>query len=211
MHFFPGIAVIPCCAKIHKKLDGVLKMRNVIFFPLFLTFFFSPEIAFCFDAQVHMINFPQEQEAKVHLAVDLIKKVVTSPEFKERIISHTFEGKRGFVDNKGLSNEEIYQIIIEGSETLKPGKNGRMDVELELYEHASRTIGYTYPHTSRIWMNTKYFNKYSPIQVADNLFHEWLHKLGFDHALKYTKSRNYSVPYAIGYLVEELASKYYRP
>lgn len=186
-------------------------MRYQNISPLLLTLFLLPRLAFSFDAQVHMVNFPQEQEAKVHLAVDLIKKVVTSPEFKERIIAHTFEGKKGFVDNKGLTNEEIYQLIIDGSETLKPGKNGSMDVELELYEHPSKTIGYTYPHTSRIWMNTKYFNKYSPVQVADNLFHEWLHKLGFDHAIKYTKSRNYSVPYAIGYLVEELATKYYRP
>jgi hypothetical protein len=86
-----------------------------------------------------------------------------------------------------------------------------MDVELELYQNTSNTIGYTYPHTSRIWMNSKYFNKYTPVQVADNLFHEWLHKLGFDHAIKYTLRRNYSVPYAIGYLMEELAHKHYRP
>lgn len=189
----------------------ILKMKKKHLFLFILTLILTPLSGFSFDAQIQMINFPQEQEAKVHLAVDLIKKVVTSPEFKERIIAHTFEGKKGFVDNRGLSNEEIYQIILDGSETLKPGKNGRMDVELELYENPSRTIGYTYPHTSRIWMNTKYFNKYSPVQVADNLFHEWLHKLGFDHALKYSKSRNFSVPYAIGYLVEELATKHYRP
>jgi hypothetical protein len=158
-----------------------------------------------------MVNFPQEHEAKVYQAIDLIKKVVSSNEFRERILSHTYEGKKIFVDNKGLSNEQIYQLILEGSETLIPEKNGRMDVELELYQNTSNTIGYTYPHTSRIWMNSKYFNKYTPVQVADNLFHEWLHKLGFDHAIKYTQRRNYSVPYAIGYLMEELAHKHYRP
>lgn len=170
-----------------------------------------PSFAAVFDAQINMVNFPQEQEDKVHKAVALIKKVVSSPEFKDRILSHTFEGKKAFVDNKGLTNEQIYQLIIDGSETLTPAKNGRMDIELALYQNSSSTIGYTYPNTTRIWVNTKYFNKYTPVKVADNLFHEWLHKLGFDHALKYSKDRNYSVPYAIGYLVEELAGKHYRP
>lgn len=186
-------------------------MKKSLFIFLLLNLMSAHIFAATFDAQINMVNFPQEQEAKVHQAVELIKKVVASPEFKERVLGHTYEGKKSYVDNKGLSNEQIYQTILDGSETLIPEKNGRMDVELELYQQSNTTIGYTYPHTSRIWVNTKYFNKYSPVQVADNLFHEWLHKLGFDHALKYSKSRNYSVPYAIGYLVEELALKYYRP
>lgn len=164
-----------------------------------------------FDAQIHLVNFPQEQEAKVQKAVELIKKVVTSEEFKTRVLEHTVDGKKTYVDNNGLSNEQIYQKILDGSETLIPGKNGRMDVELELYQQSTNTIGYTYPNTTRIWVNTKYFNKYTPVQVADNLFHEWVHKLGFDHDIKYSKQRNYSVPYALGYLVEELAKKHYQP
>lgn len=171
----------------------------------------SKSFAANFDARINLLNFPQAQEEKVLKAVELIKKVVLSEEFKQRILSHTYEGKKTYVDNKGLTNEQIYQAILDGSETLIPEKNGRMDIELELYQQSTTTIGYTYPHTSRIWVNTKYFNKYSPVQVADNLFHEWLHKLGFDHALKYSKSRNYSVPYAIGYIVEELARKHYQP
>ena len=164
-----------------------------------------------FDAQIHMVNFPEDQVSKVQKAVELIKKVVASEEFKQRILSHSYQGEKTYVDNKGYTNEQIYQMILDGSETLMPGKNGRMDVELELYQQSTNTIGYTYPNTMRIWVNTKYFNKYSPVQVADNLFHEWMHKLGFEHEIKYSKKRNYSVPYAIGYLVEELAAKYYRP
>lgn len=178
-----------------------------IFFPLISVSSFAK----VFDAQITMVNFPQKQEAKVHKAIELIKKVVLSSDFKERVLSHMYQGKKAYVDNKGLTNEEIYQLIIDGSETLQPEKNGRMDVELELYNNSSTTIGYTYPDTTRVWVNTKYFDRYTPVQVADNIFHEWLHKLGFDHALKYSKSRNYSVPYAIGYLVEELAMKHYRP
>lgn len=169
-----------------------------------------PSEALSFDTQVRLINFQQEQESKVYKALDLIRKVVASEEFRTRILNHTYQGKKTFINNNGLTNEEIYLKILEASETLTPGKNNKMDIELELYHQKTKTIGYTYPNVSRIWINTKYFNKYNPVQVADNLFHEWMHKLGFDHEVKYSKSRKYSVPYAIGYLVEELAARHYQ-
>ena len=164
-----------------------------------------------FDAQIRLVNFLHQDELKIHRAVALIKKVVASKEFKERVLHHTYQGKKVFIDNKGLSNEQIYQTIMDGAESLVPEKNGTMDVELELYQQSNTTIGFTYPDTNRIWMNKKYFEKYTPIQVADNLTHEWLHKLGFEHAATYSQTRNYSVPYAIGYLMEELAAKYNTP
>ena len=181
-------------------------------FPAIL-FYLNPVIASLpphqeFEAGVRLVNFRKADEAKVRKALILIRRVIGSEEFKHRILEHTYQGRKTFVDNLGLSNEQIYQRIMEGAEVLNQVKNRRMDVELELYHQDTATIGYTYPNTSRIWMNTKYFHRYTPIQVADNLFHEWLHKLGFDHALRHSIGRNFSVPYAIGYLIEELASKY---
>ncbi len=82
-----------------------------------------------------------------------------------------------------------------------------MDVEVELYTEDVATVGYTNPKTRRIWMNTKYFRSYTSAQVAGNLTHEWLHKLGFGHALSNTKTRPYSVPYAIGYIIARLAAE----
>ena len=168
-----------------------------------------PPSAFIWDADLLFVNFNSEQEEKVRKAVSLIKKVITSDEFRERVLSHSYEGRPGFVDSNGISNQEIYQIILNGAEKIGNNQiNHKMDVEIELYTDTTTTIGYTYPTTGRIWMNTKYFNQYTPVKVADNLMHEWMHKLGFTHAMKYSVSRNYSVPYAIGYLVEELAAKH---
>lgn len=168
-----------------------------------------PDEALHWDTQITMVNFNAEQEAKINKAVELIKKVIASEEFKDRVLNFTYNGQRAFVDNRGLTNEQIYKKILEGSESMNPGNNYRMDVELELYYQATTTIGYTYPNTTRIWMNTKYFNNYTPVSVSDNLMHEWMHKLGFDHAASYSPSRDFSVPYGIGYLVEELAAQYY--
>lgn len=160
------------------------------------------------DAEAYMVNFSPEQEEKVREAIKIIKTVITSEEFKERVISYSYNGSGKFFDNHGFTNEEIYQIILDGAEKMgNTTKNNTMDVELELYHQKTNTIGYTYPNTVRIWMNTKYFNKYTPVKVADNLMHEWMHKLGFTHATVWSKERDHSVPYAIGYLVEELAEK----
>ena len=83
-----------------------------------------------------------------------------------------------------------------------------MDLDLELYYSIRSTVGYTYADGLRIWMNTKFFDSYSPAEVAGNVFHEWTHKLGFTHASNYSLSRDSSVPYALGYLVEELGKQY---
>jgi hypothetical protein len=83
-----------------------------------------------------------------------------------------------------------------------------MDLELELYYSSRNTVGYTYPSGLKIWMNTKYFDVYTPAEVAGNVFHEWTHKLGFGHDSRYSVSRNSSVPYALGYIMEELGKKF---
>lgn len=184
----------------HPKKLPVAKVADVL----------APKVAdeTTWDAEPYMVNFSPEQEEKVRKAIQIIKAVITSTEFKQRVLSYSYKGKKGFVDNLGLSNEEVYQKIIDGAEKMgNTSKNNTMDVELELYHQKTSTIGYTYPNTVRIWMNTKYFNKYTPIKVADNLMHEWMHKLGFTHAVVYSKDRDHSVPYAIGYLIEELAMK----
>ncbi|HXH30687.1 MAG TPA: hypothetical protein VNJ01_07725 [Bacteriovoracaceae bacterium] len=165
-----------------------------------------PAAALSWDADIYMVNFDSTQEGKIQSAVELIKKVVASKVFKDRVLDYTYNGKKQFVDNGGFTNAQIYQKLLDGAENMgNRTKNNTMDVELELYYENTSTIGYTYPNTARIWMNKKFFNNYSATEVADNLMHEWVHKLGFSHAMKWSKKRDHSVPYAIGYLVEELA------
>lgn len=167
-----------------------------------------PAEALRFDASINFVNFDGAAEDKVHRAIDIIKRVVASPEFKARVLNFTYQGKKQFLDNKGYTNGQIYQILLNGREELKPEIDHEMDLELELYYSSRNTVGYTYPNTIRIWMNTKYFNPYTPSEVAGNVFHEWTHKLGFTHASSYSVARDSSVPYAIGYLIEELGKQY---
>lgn len=165
-------------------------------------------IASQWKANINFYQFRSDEIKKVNKAVSIIKTIINSPEFRDLVLNHTFQQEKKFNENNGYSNEEIYQIILLGAEIIGNQEiNNTMDVELELYEDNSKTIGYTFPHTPRIWMNRKYFSQYSHAQVAGNLMHEWMHKLGFTHAFKWNKDREHSVPYAIGYFIEDLALK----
>lgn len=167
-----------------------------------------PNLALTWDANVSFVNLTRDQEAKVLDAVDLIKQVVASSQFKNKILNYKVNGKKTFVDNNGLSNAQIYQKILEGAEKLMPSKNNKMDITVETYYVDANVIGYTLPSINKIYMNTKYLNKFTPVQVASNMVHEWLHKLGFGHDFEATATRPYSVPYAVGYIVKTLAAKY---
>jgi hypothetical protein len=166
-----------------------------------------PQAALNFDVNVKLANFNSTQEDKILRASDLIKRVVGSEEFKNAILNHTYGGKKTFVDNRGFSNAEIYKAIIEGSEKLRPGIDNQMDLELEVFTRSDTTVGYTFPNVIKVWMNSKFLNKYKAADVTTNMMHEWLHKLGFGHAYENTSNRKYSVPYAVGYLVARLAKK----
>lgn len=166
-----------------------------------------PSAAQNFEVNLKMDNFDAQQEDKVLTAGDLIKKVVGSEEFKNAVLNHTFNGKKQFNDNGGMTNAEIYKTIIEGSEKLRPGTDNEMDLDLEVFRRNDNTVGYTYPTEIRVWMNSKFLNANTPAKVTTNMMHEWLHKLGFKHDHARTANRPYSVPYAVGYLVARLAAK----
>jgi hypothetical protein len=168
-----------------------------------------PTDAHTFDFNIKTIRIPRFKEKKIDRSVDILREIYASPEFRTRILNHRYKGAKRFWKNRGLTNAQIYRRILSGIEKLHPYNNNAMDVEIELYtDNESLVIGYTNPGTKRIWMNTKYFNRHTPAQVASHLTHEWLHKIGFDHEKARCKEREYSVPYAVGYIVRDLARKY---
>lgn len=169
----------------------------------------APVQAQTFEINARLSGFDRDQEEKIQAAFDMIKRVVASDEFKRRVLSKTYQGKKQYVDNGGMTNAQVYKTILEGAERLTPSKNNAMDLHLERYTESNIVIGYTMPSIKTIYMNSKYLNKssFTSNKVAMNLMHEWLHKLGFKHAQKNSPSRPHSVPYAVGYIIRDLASK----
>ncbi len=167
-----------------------------------------PNEAQTFDIQARLSGFTVDQETKIHKAFELIKKVIASDRFKKMVLEKKYANKKQFVDNLGLTNEQIYLKLLLASENLSRGNNNTMDLDLSTYFVSANVIGYTRPNIQTIFMNTKYLNlnSFNEAQVAMNITHEWLHKIGFGHAAERTPSREHSVPYAIGYIMRDLAS-----
>lgn len=149
-------------------------------------------------------DFDEEEEIKMNRAIERLKIVINSESFRQRILNFEYDGKKEFYDNDGLSNEQIYQRIISGAEALNEVVDNEIDLDLTLYYKNNGTVGYTYKTSERVWVNNKFFKGYTLAKVAKNLSHEWSHKLGFTHSSNRTTQRPYSVPYAVGDIIQEL-------
>jgi hypothetical protein len=168
-----------------------------------------PALALSFKTYVaYLSGFSTSDETKYNQAVAIVKKVVATEAFKNAVLNFTYNGTKAFVQNNGLTNAEIYQDILDAAETLQPAKNNTLDVGVKLYYENTSTVGYTNGSITYINVNTKFFDTYAVNSVAGNLFHEWLHKLGYDHDSTATTRRPYSVPYAIGYIVRDLGKNF---
>lgn len=169
-----------------------------------------------FTTEIRMYGYSPEQTKKILTASELIRLVITSREFKDEVLGYTYKGKKQFFDTK-YSNEEVYEKIVKGKEFLLTfGEDYKMTIDLALFtptddkdEDGLETVAYTYMARNMIWYNTKFLNPSEPPEVADTLMHEWTHKLGFEHSKEFTPDRSHSVPYAVGYMMERLARKYY--
>lgn len=167
-----------------------------------------PNEAYIFDSNILFVGTTATEQDKFDKAVEIIKKVVATEEFRSQVLNHTYNGVKTFVDNGGYTNAQIYQKVLDAAEKLFPTKNNAIDMEVELYYENSNVVGYTNGSTKRIWVNTKYFGTNAVTGVASNLFHEWLHKVGFGHAVSYSVSRDYSVPYAVGRIIGSIGKQF---
>jgi len=168
-----------------------------------------PALALSFKTNVNYLSgFSQSDEQKYDKAVALVKKVVATEAFRKKVLNHTYGGSKTFVQNNGLSNAQIYQAILDAAEKLTPAKNNTMDVGVKLYYTNNSVVGYTNGSITYINVNTKFFNSYGIHEVAGNLFHEWLHKLGYGHDSNATARRPYSVPYVVGYMIRDIGKSF---
>ena len=163
-----------------------------------------PVSGFKVNVQFYGSQATSARIAKYKRAICIVKKVMDDQVIKDKIMSFDSPYTTNKFYDTSDTNAQVLQHIKDGNETLQPTKDGELDVEVEFYYAATSTVGYTYPSSKRIWVNTKFFDGYTPSSVAANLTHEWLHKLGYKHAVNYSDSRNYSVPYAIGSMVRSL-------
>lgn len=166
-----------------------------------------PALALSFQTNVDLMNFSATQENKYNEAIAIVKKVVATEKFRNTILKYSYNGT-GMFSTTSKSNSQVYQSILDAAEKLTPSKNNTMDLGVKLYYEDNTVIGYTNGSITYINVNTKFFNQFSANEVAGNLMHEWLHKLGYDHDFDVTARRPYSVPYAVGYLIRDIGKSF---
>src|SRR5690606_20673400 len=89
-----------------------------------------PDEAFLFSFNVRTLTSVESRDAKILDALELIREVFASEEFKKRVLSHRFSGKRAFAENRGLSNRQIYKSILAGAEKLSDEVDHVMDLDI---------------------------------------------------------------------------------
>lgn len=164
-----------------------------------------PSKALTFTTNITVTNATTTMEEKIRKAEELIKRVIATDDFRTQVLNHTYNGSTSYVDTT-LTNEQVYQAILDGAERLNKIVDNQMDLDMEMYYEDSTTVGYTSSGSPKIYANTKYYDKYSAATITGNMTHEWLHKLGFTHATTYSASRDHSVPYYVGTIMRTLAA-----
>jgi hypothetical protein len=157
-------------------------------------------------------NFSEAETVKLEQAEKLINIVMNSDEFKNAVLNFSYNGVPGFVQNLGMTNQEIYDYLMQGAERYpaQTEADHKMNFDIELYTSSwfgRGTLGYTDTSTKTIHINTRFYDKTEANGIAMNMVHEWTHKMGFDHDQNRTARRDYSVPYGVGYIVRDLAAK----
>jgi hypothetical protein len=158
------------------------------------------------EISITLRKFSTKQEIKMREALRRLKIVVNSEEFRIRVLDHEYKNEYTFVDNDDLTNEEIYEKLMAGAETLSPEVDEEMDIDFTMYYKRNNVVGYTYPSTQKIWVNSRFFNSANYGKIAANAIHEWSHKVGFGHSYKNNSRRPFSVPYGIGTIIKDLVN-----
>ena len=162
---------------------------------------------------IQKINYQGKDLEKLMSAVDQLEKTLNGKDFRLKVLefdSFQFKRVKTFlffkvrtIQDPVLKNHEILEKIYAGK--AFDGEHYLMNLKLRFEEKNEGTaIGKTnvegvintYSHA---------FHRMSSQELSAHLAHEWMQTLGFTHSFsnQFDKGRDcYSVPYAIGNLVE---------
>jgi hypothetical protein len=154
-----------------------------------------------FTTNVKHTNYTPKQAAKLATAAKLLATIINSQEYRQAVLDHRYGSRLAFDSSLGLSNAQVYEKIFRGAERLGPAVDYEMDLIVTMYRKSNSVVGWTNGKILIVNTNSKFHDKYTACQVAGNLLHEWMHKLGFDHK---SASSSESVPYAQNRFVKRL-------
>jgi len=164
-------------------------------------------------------KFSAAEKEKINEALLLLEQVVNSDLFKNKVFSFNQPDKTpSFVMNNNKSNEEIYEQLMSGADKFETGRDYELDLEIVPFESKDMKQGGTYMGYVRmnariIHLNNGYINSNHPVVTAGVILHEYMHNLDFHHDQgigpfrKLIKEHDYTVPYALGFIVMEVSNE----
>lgn len=147
-----------------------------------------------------------EQKIKRDKAILVLGKVINSKEFETEVLNFSSSMGKCFIENEGMSNEQILQTILDSKTFFAPEVKNCIQLYLELdYGPNKKGVGYRFINGKTIYTYANWYKRAKVEEYAKHLMHEWLHILDFDHT---SDEWRYSVPYGIGKIVERIAKQY---
>ena len=163
-----------------------------------------------FKLNIRSIKNYGSYEAHAKAAAELFIQVFNSPEFKQQVTEFVWNGEQIFADNDGLTNTQVYEKLLGGAELPFPAEDNEADINLTAYGKLfplGSAIGYTDANSSTIFTKWRFVKNSEPFELAGHYAHEYCHCIGFGHDYEETDQRPFSVPYAIGDIVCDIAAK----
>jgi hypothetical protein len=127
-------------------------------------------------------------------AIVLMESVLDSSEFYLALMEE-------IANSNGLEGELSQWKNAKGADIFK--QLFPVSLKLRTYYSVRNVIGFGYPDSPDIFLNTKFLSRYNVTNMVDlmligsNLFHEHSHDCGFEHSFYDTTTRDNSVSYIL--------------
>lgn len=156
------------------------------------------------SVRIEVSGMSQRQERRAIISANMALDFFSSDFFKDKLINLDVLSLRGESKNsitKKYQGEALYNLFMSGKEEW----NGDVDYEIDLIVKRYRKMwskvkGYIIPMKPTVFVNAKYFDVASIIDIVSNFCHEYSHTLGCRHFGKFIRE---SLPYLINEWVEE--------
>ena len=150
-------------------------------------------------------------QGQILIASHLAAIVIRTEEFRQAVLNYEHNGIKGFVDTD-MTREQVYNTIIDGAEKYDPDADSTMSFIATSFKPAKdegRVVAFVYSSKKWVYFSEDYLF-HNASNKANTVIHEWLHMIGFEHDKDESPTREYSVPYAIGDIVQGIAVNHYR-
>lgn len=152
------------------------------------------------EIRIHgMKNLNEKQQLKIRKALKEGEAVLDSEIWASKIRNAKF------TEAKGFNGQQIVDMIRSGSHNGGPA-DSVLDINIEGFYKRNNVVGYTYLGSTWQWINRRFLDRYSSVDIFEHILHELMHRsFGFVH----TKNHATSIPYTVGRLSGEAFKEYY--